>query len=154
MPAMPSCRVFLILLFGLLAGASDTRAESPVEKARDLFTRWSEKAGAFDASVADLYAADAKIENKRIYPEGTSRVTTVTGSNYQRMLRMAMPLAKVRGDTSTYSDVKYAEEGKNVRMTATRFSNLKKYSSPITLVVGPGPADAWVILEESSESKP
>lgn len=65
-----------------------------------------------------------------------------------------MPLAKARGDTSTYSDVKYTPEGERVRITCTRFSELKKYSSPLSLLVGPGKDETWLIFEEISESQP
>ncbi len=65
-----------------------------------------------------------------------------------------MPLAKERGDYSTYSDISFKLEGANVRVTATRFSVLKKYKSPLSLLVGPTPAGDWRILEELSESRP
>jgi hypothetical protein len=65
-----------------------------------------------------------------------------------------MPIAKQRGDRSSYSDVTYALEGPNVRITATRFSELKRYSSPLSLLVGRRPDGRWMIYEELSESQP
>jgi len=41
-----------------------------------------------------------------------------------------------------------------VRIACARFSTLKNYTSPITLLVGPGPDGGWLIFEESSESRP
>jgi hypothetical protein len=65
-----------------------------------------------------------------------------------------MPMAKERGDTSTFSEVQYVKEGAGVRITATRFSNLKNYSSPFSLLVAPDATGRWVIFEELSESRP
>jgi hypothetical protein len=65
-----------------------------------------------------------------------------------------MPLAKLRGDTNTYSEVSYSEEGSKVRIRATRYSNLKKYSSPISLLVAHDDTGRLLIYEEISESRP
>jgi hypothetical protein len=65
-----------------------------------------------------------------------------------------MPLAKARGDTNEYKDIKYMQEGNNVRITVTRHSNLKNYDSPLSLLVGKTAAGSWKILEEISESRP
>lgn len=65
-----------------------------------------------------------------------------------------MPLAKAKGDYSTYSEVKFQPDGNAVRISAKRFSVLKKYYSPISLLVAPTPFGAWVIREELSESQP
>jgi hypothetical protein len=73
---------------------------------------------------------------------------------YKLLIRQAMPLAKQRGDTSTYSDVKFTQEGDMVRVTASRYSNLKKYSSPLSLLVGLNKEGVWLIYEELSESRP
>jgi hypothetical protein len=65
-----------------------------------------------------------------------------------------MPLAKEKGDRSTYSDVAYTQDRERVRITATRYSELKKYSSPISLLVGPSDDGKWLIFKELSESRP
>jgi hypothetical protein len=82
------------------------------------------------------------------------REVTLPAPQYKKLIRASMPLAKARNDTSSYSDVQYAEADGRVRITATRFSNLKKYSSPISLLVGPGPGGTWLIYEELGESQP
>lgn len=53
-----------------------------------------------------------------------------------------------------YSDIKITQEGDKFRVTATRFSNLKKYSSPLSLLIGRDKNDVWLIYEELSESQP
>ena len=127
---------------------------APPDEARKLFERYVESERTFDAAVAELYADDAVIRNKRTYPDGTTRVSTMPAPQYKALIRQAMPLAKAREDTSTYSEVRYAEEGRRIRITATRYSNLKKYSSPLSLLVGPSPEGGWLIFEELSESRP
>jgi hypothetical protein len=45
-------------------------------------------------------------------------------------------------------------EGDGVRIKADRFSELKKYHSPISILVKPTPDGVWLIYEELSESRP
>ncbi|MEO6463591.1 MAG: hypothetical protein ABIP29_11000, partial [Candidatus Eisenbacteria bacterium] len=73
---------------------------------------------------------------------------------YKALLRTAMPLAKAKDDRNRYTRVTYAAEGPNVRIKARRYSTLKKYSSPLSLLVGPGETGPWLIREEISESRP
>jgi hypothetical protein len=49
--------------------------------------------------------------------------------------------------------VSYASEEGKTRITATRFSMMKKYSSPISLLVGPCTSGTIGIIEEISESQ-
>lgn len=78
----------------------------------------------------------------------------MTAAQYRALLQQAMPIAKQRGDRSSYSELKYTPEGPNVRITATRFSELKRYSSPLSLLVARRADGRWMIYEELSESQP
>ena len=129
-------------------------AEDPVTAAATLFEAYVRLEHAFDPALADLYADTAVIRNRRIYPTGQERVLEIPAATYKELIRSALPLAEARGDRSTYSDTGYAVEGSNVRITTTRFSELKQYSSPLSLLVGPAPDGRWLILEELSESRP
>lgn len=142
--------IFVVLLISLM----DAMGGTPEEEARKLFVRYTDAERTFDPAVADLYSDDAKIQNKRTFPDGTIRALTIPAPKYKVLIRTAMPVAKERGDTNAYSEVKYVAEGGKVRITASRFSNLKKYSSPLSLLVGPSPEGKWLIFEELSESKP
>jgi ketosteroid isomerase-like protein len=143
------------LLIGLAgAPALFFQTTTPVDQARALFTRFVEMEQAYDVAIADLYADDAVIKNKRTYPTGEVRELTIPPAQYKQLIRQAMPLAKSRGDRSTYSKCGYKAEGANVRITCSRYSELKKYTSPYTLLVGPNRAGEWRILEELSESRP
>jgi hypothetical protein len=125
-----------------------------LDGAKALFERYVQLEKTFDAAAADLYADDAIIRNKRTYPNGQVRELTFPAVQYKSLIRQAMPIAKARGDTNSYSDITYTREGSGVRIRATRFSNLKKYSSPISLLVTPGSDGRWLIREELSESQP
>lgn len=122
--------------------------------ARQLFERYVALGQAYDTRLADLYSDDALIKNKRVYPTGEVRELTMAAPRYKTLIREAMPLAKTRGDRNTFSNVRYATEGARVRIRASRFSELKNYTSPISLLVGPSPTGQWLIYEEISESRP
>ena len=143
--------VALFLVFVACVGAS---AAVPVDNARALFERYVQLEHAFDPAVADLYADDAIIKNKRTYPNGQVRELTMPAPQYKGLIKASMPVAKLKGDTISYSDVTFKEEGSGVRILAARFSNLKKYSSPISLLVAPNGSGQWLIREELSESQP
>jgi len=129
-------------------------AKTAREKAEALFQRYVDLEHAFDPAAADLYANDALIKNRRIYPNGKVREMTLPAPRYRDLIRAAMPLAKARADTNKYTDLKYSTEGQRVRIDCTRFSNVKKYKSPLSLLVGPAPDGKWLIYEEISESRP
>jgi len=128
--------------------------QSATDAAKQLFDQYVAFGHAYDPGVADLYADDALIRNKRTYPTGEVREMTVPAAKYKTLIRQVMPLARARGDRSTYSDVSYTAEGGRVRIKASRFSELKNYTSPLSLLVGPSPGGKWLIYEELSESRP
>ena len=105
--------------------------------------------GSLDPSVAELYSDAAKIQNN-----GHSRTMTFPALAYKELIRKGMPRAKLLGDSNVYSNISYTPEGEMIRIKATRYSNRKKYSSPISLLVGPDAEGKWLIREEISESRP
>jgi hypothetical protein len=145
-----SAVVLLISMVALAAEAGDPA----IDQAKRLFKRYVALGQAFDPAVADLYSDEALIENRRRYPSGEVKTLTLPAPKYKELIRAAMPAAKARGDRNTYSDVRYAIEGQGVRIVAKRFSELKKYSSPLSLLVKRDAKSAWLIYEERSESQP
>jgi uncharacterized RDD family membrane protein YckC len=119
--AVDRVAVFLLLALPAVAGAQALTADARA-KAEQIWNRYVALEAAFDPAVADLYSDDAVIRNRRTYPTGEVRETTV-------------PAARVR-------------------VACARFSTLKNYTSPISVLVGPGPTGAWLIFEEISESRP
>jgi hypothetical protein len=134
-----------------LTGSLQAHAGSP---AQSVFASYQSLERAFSPDVADLYCDTAVIRNVRTYPDGQQRTLEMPASKYKALIRAAMPLAKAKGDYSTYSKVAYAPEGENVRITATRYSVVKQYSSPISLLVGSCNGGDWALLEELSQSQP
>ena len=136
------------------AAKAKTAATPAVAEARRLFERYVALEKAFDPAAADLYADDAVIQNKRKYPDGQVKTMSLPAARYKALIRSAMPTAKARNDRNTYSDVRYTPEGAGVRITAQRFSELKKYTSPLSMLVKPDARGTWLIYEELSESQP
>jgi hypothetical protein len=136
---------------GIAAAANDG---ARVEAAKALFGRYVALGDGFDPAVADLYVDEARIIATRIYPDGRERLMEMPGSRYKAILHKIMPLAKLRDDRSAYTKVTYTVEGDRVRIDARRYSVLKKYGAPHSLLVGPGPAGAWRIYEERVHTRP
>ncbi len=152
----------LIALFASTVPALHAHAGEPAKaqvspqeaNARALFEQFVRLTEAFDPAVIDLYAETAKISNRRIFPDGTSREMSMPAPSYKTLLRQVLPVAKEQNDLDRYSEVRYTVEGDKVRITAKRYSVMKDYSAPHTLLVGPDTDGTWRILEESGESRP
>jgi len=147
-------RTLLFCLFTFLAACMQTVHADPAAEAKQLFERYASLEARFDPGVADLYTDDAVIRNKRFYPDGRMREMTIPAPQYKQLIRDAMPLAQSRNDYSTYSKASFEVEGMAVRIQALRFSVLKQYTSPISLLVAPDASGRWLIREELSESRP
>jgi hypothetical protein len=145
---------YVVIPLWISATLSAASFAAPVDDARILFERYVKLERAFDPAAADLYADDAVIRNRRTYLNDRVRELTMPAPQYKALVRQAMPLAKARGDTNSYSKITFSEEGAGVRVRAMRYSNLKKYSSPVSLLVAPDRAGRWLIREELSESQP
>ena len=139
-----------LALTSLAARADEDPA---IVKARAFFARYVELTDAFDPQLVALYSDKARAINVRRFEGGVERQMELQGTRYKELLAKALPIAKTAGDRSTYSDVKYASDGEYVRIDATRLSQLKHYSSPFSLRIGPIAAKEWQIVEERSVSK-
>jgi len=124
-----------------------------IAKAKAFFARYVQLEHSFDPAMADLYANKAVLMNRRIYPDGKVSALQIPALRYKHVLRTTMADAKQKGDISTYSNESYTPEGDKVRIKVTRYSVLKKYSSPMSQLVGPDAQGNWVIYEETSESR-
>ena len=136
------------------ASAAKSASGPAVTEAKRLFERYVSLEQAFDPAAADLYADEAVIQNRRKYPDGQVRAMSMPAPKYKAMIRAMMPTAKSRNDRNKYTDVRYTPEGDGVRITATRFSELKKYSSPVSILAKADGQGRWLIYEELSESQP
>ncbi len=131
---------------------TDKGQGDPIAKAKALFQRYVELEHAFDPAQADLYWDQAVIKNKRIMPDGKVVPLTVPALRYKKVVRDGMAKARKDGDIANYTNDTYTLEKGKVRIHVTRYLALKKYSSPMSMLVGPDATGKWVILEEESES--
>lgn len=141
----------VILLCTACASGSQSSA---VQDAKTFFENYQSLGTSYDPSVADTYCDKASIRYTRITPDGQQRLIEMSGTQWKGVIRSALPVSKARGDYSTYSNVSYTPEGENVRITATRYSVLKDYSSPSSWLVGECDGRDWTILEEVGETRP
>lgn len=152
---MKAIRIVLCaVLAWAMAAFAGNEPDTRLAKAKELFDRYIRLESAFDGAIADLYSDDAVIKNKRTYPTGQVKELVIPATKYKELILAVMPLAKARSDTNEYSEMKYTIEGDGVRITAERYSNLKKYHSSLSLLVKPTASGAWLIYEELSESQP
>ena len=150
-PLLLPVAVLVALTGAPLAGQS---AGSHVARATALFEAYTQAERAFNPAIVDLYAPDALIRNTRRYPDGTTRVLTLTTAQLRKMLALAFPVARQAGDTNTYSAVSYAIEGAGVRIQGDRAADRKGYHGPFSLLVRPTAAGVWLIVEDLTESQP
>ena len=141
-----------LVLSATLVGVS--HASERIELAKKLFAEYVTKYHAFDQTVADLYSERAIVQNRRTYPDGTVRELTLPAPQYKQLVRASMPLARSRDDRSPYNNPVFTEEANGVRISISRFSALKNYTSPLSLLVGPDESGKWLVLEEKSASIP
>ncbi|MBK6900677.1 MAG: hypothetical protein IPH09_15980 [bacterium] len=149
----------MILLLALAApsvpAAAGEEPNARLVAAKALFERYMTLERAFDPAVADLYADSATVRNLRRYPTGQVREMKLEGARYKALLLASLPTAKERGDLSAYTDVAYEVLATGeVAITATRYSELKQYSSPLALRIAPQADGVWRIVEETGESQP
>jgi hypothetical protein len=151
--AIPSLVLAVALSTATLATATDATGPAR-QKAQALFKRYVDLEHNFDPAMADLYSDTAMIKVKRVYPNGTTDTGTIPAKEYKARIRKVMPLAQKLRDLSFYTDEHYEQDGSFVRIKVTRYAELYKFSSPLEIVVGPGPKGDWVVLEEDSEQHP
>jgi hypothetical protein len=143
----------LIGAFSMLALPVRAQSDADIAAAEAFFNRFAALGDSYDPTVASLYADDAVIESLRRYPNGTERTIRLTGAEYKRFIRAAMPLARARGDRDTFSGISYEPDGDKIRIRCTRYSELKQYASPFELVLTRR-GGRWRIVEEYSETRP
>jgi hypothetical protein len=153
---MISCRNSMLRMFAFAMTVAAVTLAQPgdANEAEDLFQRYVALERSFDAEIGNLYADAAIVRNTRRYPNGRNRTIEIPVSQLRKMLVAAMPLAKARGDMNQYSNVTYTREGNGFRIRASRFSELKRYSSRMSMLVAPDSSGEWKIFQEVNESSP
>lgn len=139
-------------LRGLPAEVALSDAQMLIE-AKEFFARYAELARAFDPRVGDFYATGAVISMRRLTPGGGIQERELSGRDYRQQVRAAMPVAQERKDVNTYSEVTYTLEDRRVRIAGMRFAELRKHSSPFSMLAGVNSDGEWRIYEERVEIK-
>ncbi len=154
-PIRAKMTLLSLLAVACAAAATEVAPDTRLAAAQAFFERYVALEKAFDPAVADLYADTATVRNLRRYPTGQVREMKLEGTRYKALIVATLPPAKERGDLSVYTDVTYEVLATGeVAITATRYSELKKYSSPLTLRITPRLDSVWRIVEEIGESQP
>lgn len=137
-------RILIILSIALAPMAYAAEAE----KVREFFSDFAKRTNAFDAGVADLYSPNARIITLR---DGTDRLE-MSGSQLKQLMIQAMPIAKKRGDTNTFEDVKVFAEGDGFRVTAIRTPAVKCVPDPNYHLDVVHLDNSWLVVEEYTET--
>jgi len=126
---VPASVLALALFAGEEAGTSE-------QEARTFFADYMAKSRASDPAEADLYCDEGNIEMLR--EEASGEVTRSIGSAplLKRIVRDSAAEAKAAGDYSEFSRIEYQRAGETIKISAVRYSALRKYESPATFVVG------------------
>ena len=136
----------------LVLSIHSARAEEP-GKFDTFFTEFETLNNQFDVAVADRYSDDAKITGIRIQPDGTEKSTVFDGKKWKQLIRDLMGLAKERGDSSKYSNIKVNVnvDGETAKITASRYSVLKCYQDDEYYLVVKANDGRMEIIEEFSK---
>jgi len=144
--------LLVLLVVPAIAGADEPN--EMLTEAKAFFKKFVAMEQAYDARTADLYDDSAVLITDRKYPTGQMKTISIPASTYKPLLRNLMPVMKLRGDWSQYSETTYEIEADKVRIRSTRKSMLKGYSGPHSLLVGRNTAGEWRIFEERAYSQP
>lgn len=110
---------------------------------------------AYDIRVADLYSDAAVIRAYRRYPHGLERAMELTGVQWKTLVTKVMPLAKLKGDRSTYANIEVSVDGAKAKIKADRYSVPKCYTDKGYYMVVEREADGrYLIVEEYTETQP
>lgn len=122
--------------------------------ATQCFQEYVKLGNEFNADLADLYSPEALIKNTRIYPDGTEKILRLPAEEYKTLIRNSVMLAKERKDLNEFTGTQYSLEKNRVSIKTKRYSVLKKYTSPLILLIGIEANERCIIFEELSVSKP
>jgi hypothetical protein len=125
--------------------------EAPPEAAFRIWSRFVICHRDIHPDLAALYSKKAHIEQVGRL-EGTDKVVIrlrLDPHQWRKLMPKLMEEAKAKGDRSSFSDWTFEEVPEGITVTATRFSELNRYSVPHRLVVGKAEDGEWLIIEET-----
>ncbi|MDJ0987554.1 MAG: hypothetical protein QNJ26_18590 [Desulfobacterales bacterium] len=151
-------RVFqtiLLILFLMVSVGNGFAQDADAESAKRFFEQYVKLGERFDASMADLFLDSATIKNLRRYPNGLEKTMQLTGAQWKALIIKTMPLAKAKGDVSTFSEIYVSIDGKRAKIKANRYSNLKCYTDTgYYMIIERQPDSEYKIVREYTETQP
>ena len=151
-------RVFqsiLLIVFLIVSVLNGFAQDADSESAKRFFEQYVKKGESFDASMADLYLDSAVVENLRKYPNGLEKTMQLTGAQWKALVIKTMPLAKAKGDVSTFSEIYVSIDRKRAKIKANRYSNLKCYTDTgYYMIIERQPDSEYKIVREYTETQP
>ncbi|WP_420467018.1 hypothetical protein [Panacagrimonas sp.] len=122
--------------------------------ARHFFDRYVELERGFEAARFDLFAPGAIVTRVQTDSQGQPETLELTLEEHRAQTLRSLQQAQAKSDTYSYADVAVeAREDGNVRISATRISDLSRKSTPFELVIEPE-ADSWQVVELQLRAEP
>lgn len=120
---------------------------------KKFFNYYNKLSNDFSPLVVDLYSDKASIKTKRYYPFWKIREITIEWTDWKKLLKKVLPLAKVKNDTSSFKNLVFIIEDDFIKIEGRRHSNLKDYDGQYYMIIK---YEEWIlkIVEEFSETKP
>lgn len=145
----------LTLILGMATVATVWAQGLASTDARAFFDRYVALESSYDASLADLYADDARITSTRRFRNGSSRTLEMTGRQWKSLIVAALPVARAQGDRSDYTNVRVETLGERIRIRADRYAVRKCYwDRGYSMVIARHGDGDIKILEEDAEMQP
>ena len=152
---MKAFKIIFLILFLLMSGINTFAADADENSVKEFFQEYIGMGENFDTSIADLYLDSAIIRNLRRYPNGSEKSMQLTGVQWKALITKVMPVAKARGDKSTFSHIIISIDGKQAKIKANRYSNIKCYTDTGYFMIIERQSDGkYKIVEEYMESQP
>ena len=138
-----------------MSGINTFAADADENSVKEFFQEYIGMGENFDTSIADLYLDSAIIRNLRRYPNGSEKSMQLTGVQWKALITKVMPVAKARGDKSTFSHIIISIDGKQAKIKANRYSNIKCYTDTGYFMIIERQSDGkYKIVEEYMETQP
>ena len=161
-------KILLILLFIFLIGNSflpklfnfwnvlpcySFEKQNEIIEAKSFFERYINLSHSYDSSLIDLYSDNAVIKRFLTYPDGKTSEVIIPAKKFKLKLRFLGPMARVIKYRNDYFDLKFTQEGNNIRIKGIRQVHSDHYISPVSFLIGKDTAGKLVIMEDITNTK-
>ena len=126
-------KLLLLLVALLLCARPAVRADDAAEaqKAFDLFRQYTRTD---DEKLLDLFADDLSVTITINTERGPVQDTVLPAATFRDLTRKS--IEKKRGNSNTYKDLDFKQEGDTVRLTCTRVDDKTGFTGPFLAIYG------------------